>query len=118
MGTHGIRPKDLDGRRVSIVLRHVYPNAPRVGQEEEAEQKPSHTWSIVDQPVQTNKVAPPPPPDPPVPKAHSKLSKQPRLQLDDVDEFGRRLRRETSDASETVEVEKATGLTTKMSEKQ
>merc|ERR1711862_714928 len=58
-------------------------------------------------------------PDPPVPpKAHSKPSKQPRLQLDDVDEFGRRLRRGSSDASETVEVEKATGLATKMSEKQ
>lgn len=30
--THGIRPQDLDGRRVSIVLRHVFPNAPRVPQ--------------------------------------------------------------------------------------
>lgn len=30
--THGIRPQDLDGRRVSIVLRHVFPNAPRLGQ--------------------------------------------------------------------------------------
>jgi len=29
--THGIRPEDLDGRRVSIVLRHVFPHAPKFG---------------------------------------------------------------------------------------
>lgn len=28
--THGIRPIDLDGRRVSIILRHVFTNAPRL----------------------------------------------------------------------------------------
>mmetsp|Transcript_103052 Transcript_103052/g.204571 ORF Transcript_103052/g.204571 Transcript_103052/m.204571 type:complete len:642 (-) Transcript_103052:238-2163(-) len=26
--THGIRPEDLEGRRVSVVLRHVFPHAP------------------------------------------------------------------------------------------
>jgi len=29
--THGLRPEDMDGRRVSIVLRHVFVDAPTVG---------------------------------------------------------------------------------------
>jgi len=33
--THGIRPDDLDGRRVSIVLRHVFVDAPTVGDPDE-----------------------------------------------------------------------------------
>merc|ERR1719217_1735959 len=39
--THGIRPEDLDGRRVSIVLRHVFPDAPTVSDEPIAEKATS-----------------------------------------------------------------------------
>mmetsp|Transcript_10484 Transcript_10484/g.17360 ORF Transcript_10484/g.17360 Transcript_10484/m.17360 type:complete len:381 (-) Transcript_10484:93-1235(-) len=44
--THGIRPQDLDGRRVSIVLRHVFANAPRSWERPEPVEVPlSTSWT-------------------------------------------------------------------------
>lgn len=76
--THGIRPQDLEGRRVSIVLRHVFPNAPRLGQ------MPS-TLDMRQQPLLSCNSEPLP-----RPSSEQAVAAGPKIAAEEIDEFGRR----------------------------
>lgn len=92
--THGIRPQDLDGRRVSIVLRHVFPNAPRSWDRPEPVEVPLSTSWTADGDNVTADVA-----DPATVAAEQSMPEE-KIRpsavtsvLVEVDDFGRRVAR-------------------------